>query len=194
MKKIFIGTFATVLAGFTFAQTTNWTLDKAHSNVNFSVSHMVVSETTGEFKDISVDVKSDKVDFTDAKINFTAKVNSINTNDEKRDAHLKSPDFFDAEKFPELTFKGKELKKVSEGKYKLLGDLTMHGVTKTVELDVKHGGVVKDPYGNTRAGFKVTGTVNRMDYGVKWNANLDAGGLVVGEEVEFVCNIELIKK
>lgn len=194
MKKISLLTFALITSVVIFAQTTKWAFDPAHSNIQFNISHLVISEVTGNFKSYEGTVLSDKADFSDAKINFTIKVNSIDTDNEKRDQHLTGPDFFNAEKYPEITFKGKSLKKVSGNKYKLTGSLTMLGVTKTIELDVKYGGTVKDPWGNTKAGFKITGTINRYDFGLKYNSTLEAGGLMLGEEVELVCNIELAKQ
>lgn len=194
MKKISLLIFALITSGVIFAQTTKWTFDPAHSNIQFSISHLVISEVIGNFTSYEGTVLSDKADFSDAKINFTIKVNSIDTDNKKRDQHLTGTDFFDAEKYPEITFKGKSLKKVSGNKYKLTGDFTMHGVTKTIELDVKYGGTIKDPWGNTKAGFKITGTINRYDFGLKYNSTLEAGGLMLGEEVELVCNIELAKQ
>ena len=194
MKKISLLIVALITSGVIFAQTTKWDFDLGHSNIQFSINHMVISEVTGNFTSFEGTVLSDKADFSDAKINFTIKVNSIDTDNEKRDQHLTGTDFFDVEKYPEITFKGKSLKKVSENKYKLTGDFTMHGVTKTIELDVKYGGTIKDPWGNTKAGFKITGTIKRYDFGLKYNSTLEAGGFMLGEEVELVCNIELTKQ
>jgi polyisoprenoid-binding protein YceI len=176
------------------AQTGKWALDRTHSGMNFSVSHMVVSETTGRFDDFNITLMADKEDFSDAKIDVDIKVESVNTNDKKRDGHLKSPDFFDVAKFPAMTFKAKELKAAGDKKFKMLGDFTMKGVTKPVELDVRYGGVMKDKQGKLHAGFKVTGIINRQDFGVKWNSLLDNGGSVVGDEVELRANIEMIKQ
>lgn len=180
----------------TIAQT-KWKVDASHSKLGFSVTHMMVSETEGKFKiyEGTVDSKSD-MDFTDANINFSADVNSINTEDEKRDGHLKSPDFFDAEKFPKISFKSTSMKPSGKGKtsYVLTGDLTMHGVTKKVTLTaIGAAKVVKDPYGNLKNGFKVVGTLNRKDFGLSWNAALEAGGVAVSEDVKVDLNIELNK-
>jgi polyisoprenoid-binding protein YceI len=177
-----------------FAQTAKWSLDRTHSQISFSVSHMVVAEAEGKFDSFDVAVLADKEDLTDAKVDVTIQVASVNTDNKKRDEHLKSADFFEAEKFPTITFKSKELKKVSDNKYKLIGDFTMHGVTKSVELDAKFGGVVKDGRGKIHAGFKVVGEVNRQDYGVKWSKKIDSNGLVVGDVVELKGNVELIKE
>ncbi len=192
MKKLFILLAGVSMAAAATAQ--SWTLDKTHSSINFSVSHMVVSEATGNFKDFSGEVKSEKSDFSDLGVSFTIKVASINTDDEKRDGHLKSPDFFDAAKFPDITFKSTNIKKINDKKYELTGDLTMKGVTKKVTWEVKYNGTVKDPYGNNRAGFKATTTVDRKDYGVSWNKTLDAGGVAVGDDVTITVNAELVKK
>jgi len=176
-----------------FAQT-NWNFDNSHSQIGFNVTHMLISETDGHFKDYSGTVVSSNDDFQDAKISFEAKTTSIFTDNEKRDNHLRSDDFFDAEKFPNLSFKSKSFTKVSGKNYKLVGDLTIKGITKEVALDVKFNGIVKDPWGNTRSGFKITGAVDRFDYGLTWNAALETGGLVVSKEVEMDIKIELIKE
>jgi polyisoprenoid-binding protein YceI len=137
---------------------------------------------------------SDKADFTDAKIEVIAKVKSIFTDNNDRDNHLRSGDFFDAEKYPELKFVGKSVKKVSGNKYKVTGDLTIKNVTKTVTLDMEFGGVVKDPWGNTKAGFTLTGELNRFDYGLAWNKAIETGGLVVDKMIKLDIEIELGKK
>lgn len=176
------------------AQKTKWVADPAHSKVGFSVSHMVITDVDGKFDTFDIVVYSDKPDFSDAKAQVSIDVNSINTGNEKRDAHLRSPDFFDAEKYPKITFVSKRIEKVGKNRYKLVGDLTMKGVTKEIELDVEYRGTVTDPWGNERAGFKVTGEVNRMDFGINWNKTLDRGGLVVGETVKIDIDLELIKQ
>ncbi len=175
---------------------TNWKLDGSHSKLGFAVTHMMVSETEGKFKVYDGKISSKtETDFTNASIDFTADVNSINTDDEKRDGHLKSPDFFDAAKYPTITFKATSMKPTKvKGTYDLEGDLTMHGVTKKVKLTaVGASKIVKDPYGNMRYAFKVNGKLNRIDYGLKWNAVLEAGGVAVSEEVNINSTIELIK-
>ncbi|MBD1210112.1 MAG: YceI family protein [Ignavibacteria bacterium] len=196
MKRTLLATLvvAVTLGANAFAQTGKWALDRTHSQISFSVSHMVVAEAEGKFDSFDVAVLADKEDLTDAKVDVTIQVASVNTDNKDRDNHLKSADFFEAEKFPTITFKSKELKKVGDNKYKLVGDFTMHGVTKPVELDAKFGGVVKDGKGRLHAGFKVTGQVNRQDYGVKWSKKIDNNGLVVGDVVEFKGNVELVKQ
>ncbi len=176
------------------AAQTEWKFDKSHSNVSFSVSHMVISETEGNFGEYDGTITSDGLNPESLKIDLEIKVASIDTDNEDRDKHLRSDDFFSAEKYPEIKFVSKKMTKVGGKKYKLVGDLTMKGVTKEVELDVKFNGSVKDPWGNERMGFKLSGEVNRFDYGLKWNKLLETGGFVVGEDVEIRANIELIKK
>ncbi len=174
-----------------------WKVDASHSKLGFSVTHMMVSETEGKFKIYEGSVASKtEMDFTNADVNFSADVASINTEDEKRDSHLKSADFFDAAKFPKITFKSTSMKPAGKSKttYILEGDLTMKGVTKKVKfLAIGAAKTVKDPYGNIKNGFKVTGVINRKDFGLGWNAVLEAGGLAVSEEVKLDLNIELNK-
>ncbi len=193
MKKITVLFAALVLAFGVNAQSTKWNLDNSHSSVAFSVSHMVVSEVDGSFKKFNANVLSDKPDFTDAKIEFTIDVASINTDNTDRDNHLKSDDFFNTEKYPTITFVSKSFTKMKDNKYKLVGNMTMRGVTRSVTLEVTYGGTVTDPYKNTRAGFKITGKINRKDFGVNWSKTMETGGLVVGDDVEFTCRIELVK-
>jgi polyisoprenoid-binding protein YceI len=190
MKKL---SFVFALVAFTstvFAQTT-WTIDNVHSKIGFSVSHMGVAETEGKFNDYQGSVVSKTADFNGADVSFTAKAASIDTDNEKRDGHLKSPDFFDAAKYPEITFKGNLVK--DGAKYKLKGDLTMHGTTKPVEFAVSGGSVVDTGRG-VKSGFKFTGTINRKDYGLTWSHSTPTGELVVGDEVELSIKVELDKK
>lgn len=181
---------------FSAVAQTNWKVDGSHSKFGFSVTHLMVSETEGKFKvyDGSVSSKSE-TDFTDAKIDFSIDVNSIDTDDDKRDAHLKSADFFDAEKFPKMIFKATSMKPGKiKGTYDLEGDLTLHGITKKIKLNaIGAAKIVKDPWGNMKYAFKVSGIINRVDYGLKWNAALEAGGVVVSEDVKINCTIELSK-
>ena len=174
----------------------NWNIDASHSKLGFAVTHMMVSETEGKFKVYkgTVSSKSD-LDFTDAKIEFTVDASSINTDDEKRDGHLKSPDFFDVAKYPEITFVSKSMKPGKiKGTYTLVGDLTVHGVTKPVTLTaIGASKVVKDPYGMERYAFKVTGKLNRKDYGLTWNAALETGGVAVSDEVRLDIIVEMTK-
>lgn len=192
MKKTLIA-LVMVAAAFTVNAQTTWKSENSHTNVRFSVPHLVISETEGTFKKFEGTVVSKNDDFTDASVDFSIDVASINTDNEMRDNHLKSDDFFNAEKFPKITFKGASLKKVSGNKYILEGDLTIRDVTKRVKLDVVYNGTVKDPYGNTKAGFKITGQLNRFDYNLKWNTVTEAGA-VVGKDVTLVVNLELVKQ
>ncbi|MFA5418121.1 MAG: YceI family protein [Bacteroidales bacterium] len=175
------------------SQTTNWEFDKAHTSVEFSIDHMVISEVTGKFTDFTGTIASDNEDFTNANIEFYIEVKSINTENSDRDDHLRGTDFFDAEKYPQITFVSTSFTKKSGNNYALSGNLTMHGVTKSVSFDVKYGGTVVDPWGNTKAGFKLTGKLDRKDYGLTWNNALETGGLVVGEEVTITARVELLK-
>ncbi len=193
MKKAIIMSLILGL-GLTVQAQTKWSFDKAHSKISFNVEHLVISEVTGQFGNFDGKVSSSSEDFAGSNIEFTIDVGSIDTDNERRDGHLKSDDFFNAEKYPKITFKGKSLEKVEGKMYKLKGDLTIRDVTKEVVLDVKYGGTVTDPRGNVKAGFKITGSVNRFDYNLKWNAAMESGGLVVGENVEIVGNIELKKE
>lgn len=193
MKKMqMLAAALMLMVSYSFGQT-EWKVDQSHSNINFNVTHLVISSVSGYFKNFDINVKSKDDSFKDAYIEFTADVKSINTGNDKRDEHLKSDDFFNADKFPKITFKSKSFKKVSGNKYKLTGDFTMRDVTKQVTLDVVFNGVVKDPWGNTKAGFKITGAVNRFDYNLKWNTMMEAGGAVVGKTVDITCNVELTK-
>lgn len=190
MKTLNVLAAALLVAGTASAQST-WSVDASHSNIGFAVPHMVVSEQEGNFKEYTISVTSKSDDFNGADVQFTAKAASINTENEKRDGHLKSADFFDAEKFPEVTFKGKLVKE--GGKYVLKGDFTMKGVTKPVTFDVTYGGTVK-AWGKDVAGFKINGKINRQEYGLTWSKAIETGGLVVGDEVTITCKVELNKQ
>ena len=189
MKKISL--IAAILAvQISLLAQTKWNVDAVHSNVKFTVTHLVISEVEGAFKVFSGTINSSTPDFNGASIEFTVDVNSINTDNEMRDKHLKSDDFFNAEKFPKMTFKSTSFKKVSGNKYLLLGTLTIRDITKPVRVDVTYGGTAKDGYGNTKAGFKATTKINRFNYNLKWNTLTEAGGAVVGSDVNIVVNLE----
>lgn len=194
MRKINLFLAILVFSAASLSAQTNWSVDKSHSKVGFSVSHMVITDVDGFFKDYDAKVTTNGDDFSTANIEFTVNTASIFTDNEGRDKHLRSDDFFNAEKFPKMTFKGKSMRKVGDNKFKLVGDLTIRDVTKQVELDVRYNGMVKDPWGNTKAGFKVTGEINRFDYNLKWNTAIETGALVVGREVELVIDLQLVKK
>lgn len=191
MKKLSI-TIALFSLALVQAQTT-WNFDPAHSSIRFAVDHMVISEVEGQFSTYEGSVIATNDDFSDAKINFVIDVNSVDTDNEKRDAHLKNADFFETEKYPKMTFISTSVEKIAEGKYNLKGKLTLHGVTKEISLAMTYGGTVKDPWGNTKAGLKVTGVINRTDFGLKYNSVLEAGSLMIGEEVTITCKVELVK-
>lgn len=193
MKNVFLLLLALVSFRTVDAQST-WTADVSHSSLGFSISHMVVSETEGRFNLFNGKVVSKNDDFTDAQIDFTVEVKSVNTENQKRDDHLKGPDFFDAEKFPKMTFKSTSFKKISDKNYKLEGDLTIKGVTKKATFDVVYNGQAKSPYGKILAGFKATGKINRFDYGLTWSKSLDTGGLMVGDEVAITVKLEMVKE
>jgi polyisoprenoid-binding protein YceI len=189
MKKLIVFLVLCVFYLTQFAQT-KWNVDNVHSSVKFTVTHLVISEVEGNFKVFSGTIVSKSTDFTDAAVDFSVDVKSISIDNEMRDNHLKSPDFFNAEKFPQVTFKSTSFKKGSGNKYDLVGDLTMHGITKQVKFDVTYGGSVKDPYGNVKVGFKATAIINRFDYDLKWNAVTEAGGAVVSQEVAISLRLE----
>ena len=190
-KQIFSALAAVILtAGTLSAQTNKWTVDAVHSNIKFTVTHMVVSEVEGSFKKFDGTVESSKADFSDAVVNFTVDVNSVNTESEMRDGHLKGDDFFNAAKYPTMTFKSTSVKMLGGNKYQLTGNLTIRDVTKPVTFDVTYGGTIKTPMG-VKAGFKAKTTINRFDYNLKWNNAVEAGSLVVDKDVVISLNIEL---
>ncbi|GEO11667.1 YceI family protein [Segetibacter aerophilus] len=190
MKKVFLVAVIALIQTAVFAQT-KWNVDNAHSSVKFSVSHLVISEVEGGFKKFTGNVVSTNPDFTDAKVDFAIDVNSINTDNDMRDKHLKSDDFFNAEQYPNMTFKSTSFKKVSGNKYALTGNLTIRNVTKPVKFDVVYGGTAKDGYGNTKAGFKATAVINRFDYNLKWNNLTEAGGATVGKDITLDLKMEM---
>jgi polyisoprenoid-binding protein YceI len=194
MKKLIILSSMIAATMFATAQNTSWSVDNSHSNVKFTVTHLVVSEVDGSFRTYNGSIESTKADFDGATINFTVDVNSVNTDNEMRDKHLKADDFFNAEKYPQMTFKSTSFKKTGDKKYILEGDLTIRDVTKRVKFEVSYGGTMKDPYGNTKAGFKATSKISRKEFKLTWNAMTEAGGAVVGDEVEVKLNLEFAQK
>ncbi len=175
------------------AQAVKWTNDPTHSAIKFNVSHLTVSEVEGRFKMFTGSVESATNDFNNAKINFTADVNSISTDDENRDKHLKGDDFFNAEKYPQMTFVSTSFKKVKNNIYSLEGNLTIRDVTQKVKFAVLYGGTVVDPWGNTKAGFKASGRISRKVFNLRWNKMTEAGGAVVGDEISILLNMEFAK-
>lgn len=172
---------------------TKWTIDTAHSEITFKVKHLVISTVTGKFKEFDATVETDNDDFEDAKITFETSIDSIETGNEDRDNHLKSDDFFNASEYPKMKFESTSFKKTGDGEYKLIGDLTIRNHTKQVELDAEYGGTVVDPYGNTKAGFEVTGKINRKEFGLTWSAVTEAGSVVVSDEVKLNLNVQFTK-
>ncbi|WP_299399224.1 YceI family protein [uncultured Gelidibacter sp.] len=168
---------------------TNWSIDTAHSEIAFKVKHMMISTVTGHFEDFDATAKTDGDNFKDADFSFNAKTASINTKNKDRDAHLKSDDFFNAEKFPELKFVSKSF----DGE-KLTGDLTIRDITKEVVLDAELNGVAVDPYGQTKAGFEMKGEINRKDFNLTWSAVTEAGSIVVSDKVKLVADVQFIKQ
>lgn len=171
-----------------------WALDPTHSEVQFKVKHLMITNVTGNFGTFSVSAETEGDDFTKSSIRFSADINSINTNNEQRDGHLKSADFFDAENFATLNFTANEFKKVDDENYEMFGDLTIKDVTKNVKLNVEFGGINQDPWGNTKAGFTINGKINRKDFGLNWNAPLETGGMLVSEDVRLMAEIQLAKQ
>lgn len=172
-----------------------WTLDPAHSEVQFKVRHLMISNVTGEFDTFQIDVETEEEDFMTAKVSFTADIDSVTTGNPQRDQHLKSADFFDAANFPQLKFVTTKYENVdNDGSYEVYGDLTIRGKTKNIKLDAEFGGIIKDPWGNTRAGFSLNGKVNRKEFGLHWDAVTEAGNIVVSDEVRIHVALELIKQ
>ena len=173
--------------------TTNWNFDLSHSSVNFHVRHLMVSKVHGRFSLWGGTLVIDNDDITKSRVDVSIDATSVDTKEEKRDAHLRSADFFDVEKFPALTFKSTQVAKVGDEELAITGDLTIHGVTKSVKLAVELGGVAKDPWGGTRTGFSAKTSINRKDFGLGWNSVLETGGVLVGEKVEITLEIEAIQ-
>ncbi len=194
MKRIcsFAIVAVAVLTGLTASAQTKWTVDKGHSNVKFTVTHMVVSEMEGTFKVFDGAMEHTKPYFSDARISFAIDVASVNTDNERRDGHLKSDDFFNAEKYPKMTFVSTSVKPLGGNKYQVAGNLTIRDVTKPVVFDVTHGGVLNTSKG-AKAGFKATTKINRFDYNLKWDRATETGGLVVDKEVTIQVNVEMDK-
>lgn len=168
--------------------TTKWTIDPTHSEVGFKVKHMMFTNVSGQFDTYDATITTEDFDFLTSKIEFSADIDSINTGNSDRDNHLKSADFFDAEKNPKLTFVSSSLVKKGDD-HELTGELTINGITKTVKLETEVSGLLKDPWGNTKVGLNATGKINRTDFGLTWNSALETGGVLVSEEVKL--NIEL---
>lgn len=172
-----------------------WTVDASHSSIDFSLKHMMIARVKGAFHDFEASIEADPADLTTANIQFEVDVASIDTRNSDRDAHLRSADFFDVEKYPTMTFKSTNIVKKSENEYDVTGDLTIHGTTRPETFSVTFEGLAKDPMsGNEKAGFSAEGSINRTDYGLTWNAALETGGVLVGEEIKISIQIEASKE
>ena len=192
MKKILTLIGAVLIMAGAKAQT--WELDRAHTKIHFSAKYLVISDVEGEFKKFDGTFESSKADWTDLVASMSVSVVRISTDNDRRDKHLMSDDFFNAEKYPEITFKSRSIKKLSDNKYTITGELSIRDVTKTVEFPVLFGGIVVDPWGNTKAGFKATGKINRKEFGLQYKDAAATGEAVVGDIVDFTLDAVLIKK
>jgi len=194
--KLAFGTALAALSSFpALAATTTWQIDPAHTAAGFAVKHLMISTVRGQFKGVNGTVNWDDQDISKSTIDVTIDAKTVDTSEAKRDEDLRSEKFFDTAKYPTITFKSKKVENVSAGKLKVTGDLTIRGVTKEVVLDIEGpSNQVKDPWGNTRVAASATTKINRQDYGVKWNANVDGGGVVVGDEVNITIDLEMIQK
>jgi polyisoprenoid-binding protein YceI len=169
--------------------TTKWVIDPTHSEIGFKVKHMMFTNVSGKFSKFDATIEAEDSNLENAKIEFTGAIDSVTTGNGDRDTHLLSADFFDAAQFPEIKFSATSFTKINEGEYELVGDLTLHGVTKSVKLAAEYGGLMKDPWGNTKMALALEGKINRKDWGLNWNSALETGGVLVSEEVRL--NIEL---
>lgn len=176
-------------------ESVKWALDPAHSEVGFKVKHLMISYVKGQFREFETSIYTTGEDFLTSEIDFWINVDSIDTGDANRDAHLRGADFFDSENYKQIHFTGNTYEPVdNDGSYSLYGDLTIKGITKQVKLDVEFGGVTKDPWGNHKAGISVNGKINRKDWGLNWNAALETGGVLVGEEIRISAEIQLSRQ
>jgi len=174
--------------------TTKWVIDPTHSEVQFKIKHLMISTVSGQFNQFEGIAETDSDDFTGAKARFSADINSISTNNEQRDEHLKNGDFFDAENHPQLTFETEDIEKIDDEDYKIRGVLTMRGVSRNIELNAEFGGITQDPWGNTRAGFELSGKINRKDFGVSFGMLTETGGIALGEEVKLAASVQFVKQ
>jgi len=173
---------------------TKWVIDPTHSEVQFKVKHLMITNVTGYFTKFNATMEMEDEDFSTAKLSFAAEVDSVTTNNEQRDGHLRSMDFFDMENHPQVTFVSKSIQQKDEETLNVVGDLSMRGVTKETTLTVEIGGVGTDPYGNRKAGFTVRGKINRTEYGINWNTALETGGVLVSNDVRLFADVQLVKQ
>jgi polyisoprenoid-binding protein YceI len=169
-------------------------IDAAHSEISFKVKHLMITNVSGSFTKFDATLEGEAADFSDAKITFEADADSITTNNEQRDAHLKGDDFFAAEKFPKITFASTGITKNGDNKFTLHGDLTIRDITKPVELPVEFNGNMTDPWGNAKSGFEINGTINRKDFGLSWGALTETGGVVLSDDVKLNLNVQMVKQ
>ncbi|MFD2603815.1 YceI family protein [Flavobacterium suzhouense] len=174
--------------------TTKWSVDPTHSEIGFKVKHMMFTNVSGQFTKFTAEATTNGDSFEVASFSFSGDIDSVSTGNADRDGHLLSGDFFDAAQFPKITFESTAFNKKNEGEYTLNGNLSLHGETKPVSLDVEFGGIAKDPWGNTKAGFTITGKINRKDFGLTWNSTLETGGVLVGEEVKLAIELQFVKQ
>ena len=193
MKRFFQLAAALLAVSSLALSQSGWKLDKNHSSIGFSVKHLVISTVSGNFKDFDITLTTAKDDFSDAAVQAVIKTASINTDNTARDNHLKSDDFFNAEKFTEIKFTSTSFEKIGEGKYKIAGDLTIRDVTKKVVFDAVYNGSIKTPWGNTAMSWTAATVINRFDYNLKWNKALESGGLIAGQDVTITINLEMDK-
>jgi polyisoprenoid-binding protein YceI len=176
------------------SKSTTWSLDPLHSEIGFKIKHLMITNVSGNFNKFDINVETNGDDFTTAAITANIDVNSINTNNNQRDEHLRNADFFETAKYPDITFKSTRILKIDDENYQLFGDLTIKETTKPVKLSLEYGGVTKDPYGNFKAGFSLTGKINRHDFGVSFNPVLETGNVALGEDIKINAEIQLVKQ
>ena len=173
---------------------TKWGIDPTHSEVAFKVKHLMITNVKGTFKEFEASIFTSGENFNTSEIEFSLNPASIDIGVSDRDGHLKSADFFDVENYKEITFKGTSIEAIDEDNYTVVGDITIKGIAKQIKLDVEFGGVMKDPWGNEKAGYSINGKISRKDWGLNWNATLETGGLLVSDEVKINCEVQLIKQ
>lgn len=174
--------------------TTKWSLDPTHSELGFKIKHLMITNVSGNFNKFEVMAETPTDDFNDAKVTVDIEVDSINTNNAQRDEHLRNADFFEAEKFPNITFRSTKIEKVDDENYNITGNLTIKETTKSVKLAAEYSGVTRDPWGNIKAGFSLNGKINRKDFGISYNATMETGGVMLGEELKINGEIQLVKQ